>query len=91
MQNQSKCSIVDPSHDEIYKNTSAPTAQGMLQKREQKDCVSQRIRELALRLGLNNIRTCTHKVLPARLPQHEVSKRNHKRHANMEARMTTRP
>lgn len=91
MQNQSKFSFVDPSHDEFYKNTSAPTAQGMLQKREQKDCVSQRIRDLALRLRLHNIRSCTHKVSPARLPQRDVSKINNKRHANVEARMTTRP
>lgn len=63
----------------------------MLQKRGQKDCVSQRIRELALRLCLSNIRNCTHKVSAARLHQHEVSKRKNKSHDNMEERMTTRP
>lgn len=49
--NQSKYKVVEPS-GYIYKKTSAPKAQGTLQKSGQRDFKSKRIREFAVRLGL---------------------------------------
>jgi hypothetical protein len=48
---KSKCRVVDPSPNKyIYKTIPVRKTQGTLEKGEQKDCESQRIREFAVRL-----------------------------------------
>lgn len=50
-----------------HHKTTAPKAQGILQERRQRDCKSQRLRELAVRLCL----LVTSEVTPTEFHQHD--------------------